>query len=592
MVAISGDNARHDRDRLDGAVNRLLAAIDAGQRPSDIEVEQVDVKEEAGRRGRGGAIEQGEPRSRPVAAALADEVACMANSPGGGALIIGVADDGTRVPAAAERDWLRHRIYELIDVAPAIEERHLADGTRVLLLFVAEAREPVENTAGRLRWRVGHHCTPVDRSEWWAARARRQGADPLVVRSPHTLQDVTSAALAALRSMLGSTSVADQPRVSNRELLTRLGVLLPDGHLTAAGALMFCPSPSAMIELSALDVPGGNVVMSAERYRSLSLIEQLADVERRLDVLDGAVPVESGLRLEPVRLIPWAAAREALLNAIVHRDWLQPEPVTAVWVQTDATLEVRSPGGFVGGVDEQSVLSARFSRNPALADLARAMGLVERQGVGVDRMYREMVALGHRPPTIRQHRGPEIRTRLVGGVPLRAVLAATSRIEPEVRRRDHRVLLCVYLLLRDGFVTLASLGTLLQLDSEETVDAIDAVLASGVDGAPLIMERGAAAWLPSSELVRLTTSDRVALAAAQRRGLLRWFRPGGDDVFAELVSRWLAASGRITSGDLAALTSLSGPGALKVLTRLEEAGLLRRSGSTRGRAAHFVSNES
>lgn len=48
----------------------------------------------------------------------------------------------------------------------------------------------------------------------------------------------------------------------------------------------------------------------------------------------------------------------------------------------DASLDVVSPDGFAGGVTSASVLSARYSRNPALADLARAMGLVERQGIG------------------------------------------------------------------------------------------------------------------------------------------------------------------------------------------------------------------
>jgi predicted HTH transcriptional regulator len=61
------------------------------------------------------------------------------------------------------------------------------------------------------------------------------------------------------------------------------------------------------------------------------------------------------------------------------------------------------------------VLTQRFARHPALADVFRALGLVEKQGLGVDRMYREMVALGHRPPVIVEDPGPRVRTRLVGG---------------------------------------------------------------------------------------------------------------------------------------------------------------------------------
>ncbi len=66
------------------------------------------------------------------------------------------------------------------------------------------------------------------------------------------------------------------------------------------------------------------------------------------------------------------------------------------WVEADVSLTVVSPGGFVGGVNADNVLTQRFSRSPALADAIRALGLVDKQGIGVDRMYREMVTLGHR----------------------------------------------------------------------------------------------------------------------------------------------------------------------------------------------------
>jgi ATP-dependent DNA helicase RecG len=583
-----GGEVWEDRRRLTAAVEQALALLVAGSTADAAEVEGVDFKEEAGRRGRGGLVLPGQAKSEAVASQLADEVACLANTPGGGALVVGVADDGTAIGAASDRDWLRHRIHERVDLAPAIEERLLGDGTRILILLVAESREPVENTADQLRWRVGTSCAPVDRSEWWAERLRRQGSDPLAAETSRTAADISLGAMAAANRLLrGGTTQSDFKDQTNREQLTRLGVLLPNGRLTAAGVHMFCPAARTVLELAVLDVVGGDVISSPASLSGLSLVEQLAEVESRLDVLDSAVVLKSGLQLDPVRQVPWGAVREALLNAVVHRDWLPHEAVHLTWVVADASLDVVSPGGFTGGVTSESVLSARYSRNPALADLARAMGLVERQGIGVDRMYREMVSLGHRPPTIRQEPGPQVRTRLVGGRPLPPVIASLASVIPVVRQRDLRVALGLYALLRDGFLTAATLAPLLQVPVDEAEEALDVLVSCSVDGEPLIRPAASGPWLPAKGIVQRSIADAAALTQAQRRSLLTWYRPT-TRAAENLIRSYLTAAGRISSGELAEITGLTPQGALNMLTRMESDGLIRRGTDTRGRRAHFV----
>jgi ATP-dependent DNA helicase RecG len=582
-VAIQpGGETWEDRRRLHALVDQALAGLAAGAPVPELEREGVDFKEEAGRRGRGGTLLPGQRRSDAVASALADEVACLANTPGGGALIVGVADDGTIVGAASDRDWLRQRIHQRVDLAPAVEERFLPDGTRLIVVLVAEAREPVDNIAGQLRWRVGSACAPVDRSEWWKERLRRQGSDPLLAETHHTLADLGPGAIAATRRL-----VPDTAGLSDRELFTRLGVLLPNGHLTAAGVHMFCPAPRTVIELVALDVRGGDVISPSPDLAGLSLVEQLQDTETRLDVLDTSITLRSGLHLEPIRQIPWAAVREALLNAIVHRDWLPAETVHLTWVQADGSLDVVSPGGFQGGVSADSVLSTRYSRNPALADLARAMGLVERQGVGVDRMYRELVVLGHRPPIIREEAGPRVRTRLVGGAPLTAMIAVASAIEPAARRRDVVVAVAAYLLAREGFLSAAALSRMLQIPREEAGGTLDLVATCGLGGEDLIRPTASGVWLPARTLAVRASADEAALDRARRRGLFAWYRPDARAA-TNLVRSWLAAAGRITSHELAELTALTPAGALNMLNRMERDGVVRRGAVTRGRGAYFI----
>jgi hypothetical protein len=54
---------------------------------------------------------------------------------------------------------------------------------------------------------------------------------------------------------------------SPRELLTTLGVLDPEGRLSAVGALMFCPSDRTYIALSVLDVDGGELLAAPGTWR-------------------------------------------------------------------------------------------------------------------------------------------------------------------------------------------------------------------------------------------------------------------------------------------------------------------------------------
>ena len=76
---------------LESEVDRILSSARGGRVTITKETQSVDLKEEAGRRN-GKEIEPGYPENPDAAVKLADEVACMANSPGGGALIVGIAD--------------------------------------------------------------------------------------------------------------------------------------------------------------------------------------------------------------------------------------------------------------------------------------------------------------------------------------------------------------------------------------------------------------------------------------------------------------------------------------------------------------------
>ena len=145
-------------DPLEELVERTLRLMTEGEPPCRIEVERVDIKEEPGRRDAGGTISPGQTTNEEAARRLAEEMACMANTPGGGALVVGVADDGARIGTRLGAGWLRHRIWQLTSqmLTVAVREERL-DGCRILVLTCIEALEPI-GYRGKLKWRAGANC--------------------------------------------------------------------------------------------------------------------------------------------------------------------------------------------------------------------------------------------------------------------------------------------------------------------------------------------------------------------------------------------------------------------------------------------------
>jgi len=107
--------------------------------------------------------------------------------------------------------------------------------------------------------------------------------------------------------------------------------------------------------------------------------------------------IQVGLFRVPIPNFDRRAFREGFINALVHRDYAR---LGAVHVKLDDDgLTISSPGGFVEGVTLQNLLVvAPRSRNPLLADVVKRIGLAERTGRGIDRIYEGMLRYGRPAP--------------------------------------------------------------------------------------------------------------------------------------------------------------------------------------------------
>lgn len=94
---------------------------------------------------------------------------------------------------------------------------------------------------------------------------------------------------------------------------------------------------------------------------------------------------QDGLFIWDILTFNEGAVREAILNAVSHRDYRM---VNSVFIrQYPRRLEIVSPGGLPPGITTENILWEQAPRNRRIAEIFGRCGLVERSGQGMNRIY-------------------------------------------------------------------------------------------------------------------------------------------------------------------------------------------------------------
>jgi ATP-dependent DNA helicase RecG len=107
-------------------------------------------------------------------------------------------------------------------------------------------------------------------------------------------------------------------------------------------------------------------------------------------------PYQIGARILIIPTFNERVVREALLNAVTHRDYRLSGSVFVK--QYPTRLMVESPGGFLPGITKENVLSRHQPRNRRLAETLARLGFVERSGQGIDLMFEKSIREGKATP--------------------------------------------------------------------------------------------------------------------------------------------------------------------------------------------------
>jgi ATP-dependent DNA helicase RecG len=124
-----------------------------------------------------------------------------------------------------------------------------------------------------------------------------------------------------------------------------------------------------------------------------------------------------------------AVVREAVLNALAHRDYRLPGSIFVR--QFPRRMEIVSPGGFPPGITAANMLWRQSPRNRRIADACAKCGLVERSGQGANRMFEESIKEGKPKPDFKGTDDYQVELTLRGEIQNPAFLAFLQKLGAE-----------------------------------------------------------------------------------------------------------------------------------------------------------------
>lgn len=410
---------------------------------------------------------------------LVEACTCLANADGG-FVVLGVKNDvpGPEAFSGTDRDGESFRAKIREWTTPPLEvdvEEILRSKARLLIFRVLRASAVHQDRRGAVRRRFQSECPRLS-PDAIATLARSKSGHDWSAELADTPSPVEETELAPLRTRLRRRN-SGWAEDSAPQLLRALGLVDGDGRLTNAGHLM----------IKGGERPGGLRVVYQFRRSSgaeapeveylneplPSLLDRLVELVRlRRNTVPFNFPDGTQIELSD---FPEDAVREAISNALLHRDHEIGEPVSVE--HTNTSLRVHSPGPFVDGITVDNVLThPSRTRNRVLFDAARELGLSERTGRGVDRMYRVLLRAGQPPPRI-ENSPSGVGVTFTYRRPRTEVLDLIVSL-PEDLQEDLDALLTLFSLLSRRVVSAVDLSPLCQKPPDEIEPVLESLSSS------------------------------------------------------------------------------------------------------------------
>jgi ATP-dependent DNA helicase RecG len=485
--------------------------------------------------------------------------ACFANGDGG-VIVFGVTDRARGREQAIhgakdyDLDVWRRGIFDATRPNLHVEVNELAvpEGTgRLLLVRVPKGTNPPYGSAqGVFKQRIGKNCMPLDPTAFQRAKITTAALD-WSGQPAHRVQlsDLDPLEIERARSILrGKNPESDLLRASEEEFLKGLGAMR-DGHITHTGLLLFgqpsvisdrCPQA----QLHYVHQPNDTSAARNDQWRE-GLLRSLERIDQAFTgPANPEAEISAGLFKLRIPAFPLETVREAVLNALTHRDYSNPGEVLIRHTQKEVV--VTSPGGFVGGITLENFLRHEpVARNRTLADALVRLRLVEAAGMGRRRMWMQALSMG-KPAPQPETDGQSVVLRLFNTACDNAMAGLVSRLNQEGRELGLDALLVLSELRNVPYLDADTAAQRFQMSVESARRLLDEMGPQGLG----LLERKSHTRSATFHLNKGLATELLGKAAYTKTRGLNPIR------YAEMVREFLNDHPHITNRELRDLVGL------------------------------------
>jgi ATP-dependent DNA helicase RecG len=514
--------------------------------------------------------------------ALAETVSCLANARGG-LVLLGVEDDG-RISGAEPRhgtytDARRVELMIANQTAPACSVECgvvQVDGKDVVVISIPPEQPVTATVAGVYRRRATDvhgkwKCVPFLPHEMQSREASRGAVDHSSLIVPQARwTDLDPLELERLRQTIARNAGRADASLLNlpdAEIARALGLRVGDG-ITIAGLLMVGREESVRQLIPthevAFQVMTGLRIAVNEFYR-LPLIRVAEVIRERFDARNEEEEIAIGSVSVGVPRYSPAGFREALHNALIHRDYTSLGAVHVLW--SDGEIEISNPGGFPAEVRLENLLvTAPRPRNPVLANAFKRIGLVERTGRGIDTIFEGQLRYGRPAPDYARSTSEAVHVVLRGGEANLALARLIAQRDTPGQRLGVEELLILNAVDSERRVTVGRVASIIQRAEPVAQSFVERLVEKG------LLERRERTYHFSAATYR-------ALGTPEALIRVRGIEPIQRE---SMILQYVASHGRITRAQAADLCQVGPREARAVLDKLVKRGDLVVKGERRG----------